>query len=196
MKSIKKILLAILVIALVVYSAIVISNQQKQSKMISAIENNELVIDQTIHEWHIDKEMPLNIELYVRNSSEYLINGNLVFLVTLSKKGLEEKFMKKMIDRFGQEELIVLIKKRLDEDKAMRFKALYNYILRGNKLKKGEEYEPVEFEDKNKSADYTFKFRQYVSIKPGEIIKINHNQQLPLAETGYVLSVDINTIEF
>ena len=77
-----------------------------------------------------------------------------------------------------------------------KFKAVYNYILRGKSLATGTDFEPIPIEQGGEEEeDYKFKFRKHVSINSGEIIKIEHKQQLPLKAIGYILTIKIEGIE-
>lgn len=74
-----------------------------------------------------------------------------------------------------------------------RLQGIYDYLQRGNKLLPGQKYEPsVQVADE----DYSFRFRKHVYLKPGEIIKIDHQEQIPFKERGNLLSVKIENIEF
>lgn len=196
MNYIKKTLVTILVITIAVAIAFIYEKQTIKNQMITAINNHDIVIDQTIHYWYIKDDLPLKIEIYIRNSGDQLIEGKLIFSGILSREGLEESFLKQMLTVYGSEELMKYINEDIDVDMVPRFKAIYNYIMRGNKLEKGSDFEPIKSADTEDNDDYIFKFRKDISISPGEVFKIDHIQQLPIAETGYLLSVSVNGIEF
>src|SRR5713101_241929 len=91
--------LAALIIGVVGYVLVV---KFKEYQVSEAIRNGQVVVDQESHDWGLvpgrDIEELSKITMYVRNASRYPVKGSLVFLVTLDKSGLEENFLKKLID--------------------------------------------------------------------------------------------------
>jgi hypothetical protein len=106
---------------------------------------------------------------------------------------LEEKFLRSLVDCIGEENLKRKVKEAIGTGSTGRAQAIYNYIIRGKKLPQGREYEPSTETD---TKDYTFKFRKQISLGPGEIFKIDHEEQIPLNERGHLLTFKIEDIEF
>jgi hypothetical protein len=166
-----------------------------QQRMLDIVRNGHIMIDQEIHNWDFKHGgKPLKVTMYIRNNGKYKVAGNLVFSATSSKKGLEKQFLKEAVNIYGEAELRKYVKEKIDNGENGKYAATYNYIIRGKKLAQGEEYEPVK--TKANEEDYTFKFREYVSIKPGEIIQLDHDQEIPLSEAGFLLNIKIDNIEF
>ena len=202
-KILISLVIAISVLAFIGYISFV---KLKEHRIASAIKEGKIVIDQEIHDWGIKilnyKPIfePITIELYVRNASQYNIEGALVFSVILVSKGLEEEFIRQSVealDEVGGEKMKWEDMKRIMEEKGDqinigRAKAMVTWLARGRKLKKGMSYEPVE----NGGENYSFNFRKWASLKPGDVIKITHKQQIPPAVRGYLANVRIDGIEF
>lgn len=178
----------------------VLFKKTQEHRILNIVREGQIVIDQEFHEWGVEgkgDDLPVKIEMYIRSKSRYRIAGTLVFLVTLSGKGIEEQFINEAINAFGEEKLRKEIKEEIDKGKiaaGSKFRAIYNYIDRGRQLAQGEEYEPVATKDVEE--DYTFKFRKQVSLNSGEIIKLDHMQLVPPREKGFLLDVKIESIEF
>lgn len=199
MKIIKRVLVSVLVIAIVVGIGLAIYIKIQEQQIMKMVKSGQIMIDQEMHDYMVRCEDfgPVRIEMYIRNNSDHTINGNLVFLVTLSRKGLEEQFIKEIIkcSYKGDEEKL---KREMAEVIAQkgsigRAQGIYNYLQRGNKLLPGQKYEPsTEIADN----DYSFRFRKQIYLKPGELIKIDHEEQIPLNERGNLLSIKIDKIEF
>jgi len=103
-------------------------------------------------------------------------------------KLLQESFIEKVIEYRGEKSL------SNEVAKSGRGKAVQSYILRGKKLVQGIEYETIA--DKEREPDYSFNFRCPVSLKPGELVQITHDQQIPPAKSGYLVKINIKGIEF
>jgi len=196
MNAIKRILLGLLIIAIIVGIGLALFNNLQERRMMKMLRDGQVTIDQEIHDWRIcNDNSPVKIDMFVRNSGQYQIAGTLVISGTLSKKGLEKKFLREFIDCYGEERL----KKEITEEIAKKgsngwLAAVYNYLLRGSQLAPGQDYEPIE--SKAEDTDYTFKFRKQIRIRPGEILKTEHEEQLPFNVRGHLLKVKIENIEF
>jgi hypothetical protein len=195
MKIIKRVSLSIIAITIIVGIVLVLLKMREEQRMLEVVKSGQVVIDQVIRDWNVcTGNVPVKIQLYVRNNVDHKITGNLVFLVTLSRKGLEEKFIREVINCDGEERL----KREMAEEIAQkgsigRAEGIYNYLLRGKKLLPGQKYEPY---TKIADKDYSFRFRQQIFLNPGELIKIDHEEQIPFNERGNLLSVKIENIEF
>lgn len=160
MKVIRRSFLGVLVIVIIVGIGLALFKKIQEQRIMKMISNGHVTIDQEMHEWDICKDnSPVKIEMYIRNNGQYRIIGTLVFSATLSRKGLEEKFLREFIDCYGEERL----KKEMKEEVAKkgsigRLEAVYNYLLRGSQLTQGQDYEPSKSKIDNK--DYAFKFRK------------------------------------
>jgi hypothetical protein len=196
MKAIKRVFLVVLSVAIIAGIILVLYKKLQEQRILNIVSSGQVTIDQEMHDWGVCKyNRPVKIEMYVRNNGQYQINGTLVFSASLAREGLEEKFVRKFIDCYGEEKL----KKEMAEEIAKkgslgRLEAVYNYLLRGKQLPQGQNFEPSESEMDNK--DYAFKFRKQILIYPGEIFKIDHEEQIPLNARGHILTVKIENIEF
>jgi hypothetical protein len=162
-----------------------LSEKRMRQEMRAVILNGSVSVDQEVHDWNVTTgpiEKPVKIDLYLRNKSSGEVSGTLVFSVDLDSKGIEENFIKQMIEVFGT---------NFGDNR--KFRAINAYIKRGQKLKPGTKYEPIEKDPKN---DYAFDFRRFIILKPGEIQHITHEQDIPPAYRGSLLTVRISSIEF
>lgn len=191
MKIVKRVFLGILSIAIIVGISLALFKRVQKQRILNIVRSGHVMVDQEIHEWNVcESNSPVRIKMYVRNTSEYKITGNLVFSTTLSRKGLEERFLRALVNCFGEENLK---REGIETGSTGRAQAIYNYIMRGKKLPQGQGYEPS---TENVDKDYTFKFRKQLLLGPGEIFKVEHEEQIPLNERGYLLTVKIENIEF
>jgi len=193
-KVIKRILLGLLSIAIVAGIGLTLLMKLEEHRSLKMISDGHITIDQEMHEWSICSDnSPVKITMYVRNSGNYKISGTLVFSATLSKKGLEEKFLREFIDCYGEERLKNEFKEEIAKKGTIgRLEAVNNYLLRGRQLPQGQSYEPTITEDKG----YDFKIRKRLLIEPGQILKIDHEEQVPLNVRGYLLALKVETIEY
>jgi hypothetical protein len=195
MKIIKRVFLSIVAIAIIVGIGLVLLKMIQEQRILKMVRSGQVVVDQVMHDWNVCKgNVPVKIELYVRNNGDHKITGNLVFLATLSRKGLEEQFIKEVINCDGEERLKREMAEEISQKGSIgRAEGIYNYLLRGKKLLPGQKYEPS---TKIADNDYSFRFRQQIFLNPGELIKIDHEEQIPFNERGNLLSVKIENIEF
>jgi hypothetical protein len=186
------ILFFVFIVAPGVYLLYKINKEQQMSNVVNV---GQIVLDQTIHTWDVNEDKLL-INMFIRNTSDYRIKGNLVFRVTLGKEGIEKDYLNKVIDVCSVKALKETLKKRIQEGSTNpKYHVLYNYLNRGMKLPKGYDFEPLPVSDLGKN-DYIFKFRKRVSINAGEIIQLEHEQDLPPVETGYLFTIKMVGIEF
>lgn len=195
MKTIKRIFLVIIVAVIIFGIGFLLFKKVQEHQIMKVVKSGHVIIDQELHDWNVCKDnSPIKLEMYVRNNSEYKITGKLVFLTTLSRKGLEKDFLEELINCYGEERVKKDIKEMIaKKQKIGKFQAVYDYILRGRQLPEGQEYEPIK-NDGNK--DYIFKFRKQVLLQPGEILKIDHEENIPLNERGGILTIKAGDIEF
>ena len=195
MKITKRVFVSVLTIAIVVGIGLASYKKIQEQQMMKMVRSGQVMIDQARHDWNIcQNNSPVRIEMYIRNNGDHTITGNLVFLVTLSRKGLEEQFIREIISCGGEERT----KREMADEIAQkgsigRAQGIYNYLLRGNKLLPGQKYEPSE---KVANNDYSFRFRKQIFLNPGELIKIDHEEQIPFNERGNLFSIKIDNIEF
>ena len=203
MTILKRLSLLVLVTVVLVAIGWLAFGELHKMRILDAVEDGQVSIDQESHQWRpfasLDEEAEvLTLDLYVRNKSNYLIDGTLVFSVRMSHKGLEEsyldKFFKETKERFRdwdqtKQELITYFNNAVDK----KAKAMSSYLERGEQLPEGMDYEPIVGEEKE---DYIFKFRKAVFLSAGELIRIEQEQVLPSSIAGYLLTVEIETIEF
>lgn len=184
------------IIILILVAGIIFKIKLKEHKMLKSITAGHVVIDQELHKWKLcEKKDSVNIELFIRNKGNYQIVGNIVFKGSLDMKGLEERFIRDFIDCYSEETLRRGIKADMDKgDDDGRMMAVHNYIVRGKRLPQDKEYEVIP--GKIEEDKYDFRFRQYISVKPGEVLRVKHEQQIPLNSQGGILAVKIETIEF
>lgn len=197
------IVIAILVFVFIGYVSFV---KIKEYRIASAVKNGKIIIDREMHDWGfkvLNYEPlfePITIELYVRNASQYNVEGALVFFVVLESKGLEEEFIRQMIEAVEEvvgekmrwEDMKELMEEKGEQINIGRAKAIVSWLERGRNLKKGMDYEPVE----NGGENYSFTFKKYISLIPGELIKIVQKQPIPPEVRGYLLKVQIEGIIF
>lgn len=165
--------------------------KRTQQEMAAAVKNGLVTVDQEYHNWNITTEAsdkPVKIDFYLRNKSLVEIYGTLVFSVDLDSKGLEARFIKQMIEAFGTNF------EADDTPRGSKFRAIKAYIKRGQKLAPGAEYEPTD--EKDKKHDYAFNFRRFIILKPGEVQHVTHEQDIPPAYRGCLLTVKSSGIEF
>ncbi len=196
MKAIKRLFLGVLISALLIGMGWNLLKRIQEHRVMTMINNGQVIIDQEMHDWGIcNDNAPVKIKMYVRNQGQYKITGTLVFSATLSKKGLDGEFLEKFIDCYGEERLKKEMKEEISNKGSLnRLDAVYNYLLRGKQFPQGQNFEPSN--SKIDDKDYTFKFRKQIPIYPGEIIKIDHEEQIPLNVRGHLLSIKLESIEF
>ena len=188
MAILKRIVIIVVILLLAVPIGYFSFVKFREFQIAKVVKDNKILIDQEYHEWIFDPNDLLKINMYIRNTSQYLVTGKLIFFVTLEGKGLEESFIEKVIEYRGEKSL------SNEEAKGGRGKAVQSYIIRGKKLVQGIEYEAIA--DKEREPDYSFNFRYPVSLKPGELVQITHDQQIPPAKSGYLVKINIKGIEF
>lgn len=236
------IVIAILVLAFIGYISFI---KIKEYRIARVVKNGQIVIDKAEHDWGIIKSSisnglyfkPVTIEMYIRNTSQYNVEGGLVFFVVLNSNGLEQEYLKiidkpisiqykelleelnaleknlkesskKQFSSAKEKDVFVSIneelKKRYERDVKefeklllerpmnAKDKSIHSWFERGEKLKEGMDYEPIE----NGGENYYFTFKKHVSLIPGELIKITHEQPIPPEVRGYLLKVKIEDIIF
>ena len=202
-KIFKVLVLTLIALALFAFFGYVSFVKIKEHRIAKAVKDGEIVIDQEEHDWGskilYDEPLfePVKIEMYLRNISQYTVEGNLVFSVILESKGLEEEFLMQTVGKMDESEekfFIQVLEEMKKQGKQIRAQgeAMLSWFARGRKLKNGMYYEPVE----NGGENYSFIFRKWVSLKPGELIKITQQQPIPIEVRGYLLKVKIDGIEF
>lgn len=194
-KIFKVLVLTLIALALFAFIGYVSFVKIKEHRISKAVKDGKVVIDQELHNWIGTDLDLLDTEMLVRNTSKYSIDGALVFSVVLESKGLEEEYLT-AIDKPKWRLLMKVIEelKRRGEPREMgaREKAINSWFARGEEFEEGMDYEPVE----NGGENYTFKFKKYVFLIPGELIKITKQQTIPIEVRGYLLKVKIDGIEF
>jgi hypothetical protein len=188
MAILKRIVIIVVILLLVVPIGYFSFVKFREFQTARVVRDNKILIDQEYHEWILDPDALLKINVYIRNTSQYLVTGKLIFFVTLEGKGLEESFIDKVIEYVGDKSLLNEVRK------SGRGKAIQSYIIRGKKLAQGIKYETIA--EKEREPDYTFNFRYPVSLKPGELVQITHEQQIPPVKSGYLVKINIKGIEF
>jgi len=90
----------------------------------------ELKIIQPTHNWRIKTqegtylESAVGIDLYVKNLTEGKINGKVAFKIELNDAGIEEAFIRDLIEIIGREKI-------LEDGETEKFEAIVRYIERG-----------------------------------------------------------------
>src|SRR5262245_60422104 len=77
------------------------SQRDYQNLVTTAIQKGQIVIDQEFHHWTVSvaaSHEPLEFELFVRNKSDYIVSGHLIFTGDMNDKGLEEKWITTALD--------------------------------------------------------------------------------------------------
>jgi len=200
-KNIRCFLIGFFIISLLILFTFFILKIIHKQNIFEVVKSGLITIDYESHKWnlcypnHID-DNPVIINLYVRNRSKHLLKGTLVFLVTLSKKGIDYTYIQEVIKCSGYDKEKLL--ERLKEEKRKyislkKFDAVYNYLNRGGHFPKGKNYEP--YLSVNNIGDYIFKFRKKVILKSGEIINIKQKVHIPKTEKGFLMSIKIENIE-
>ncbi len=133
--------------------------------------DSKVVIDQQTHEWVKNgDETSLRIIMLIRNTNDQDVDGTAVFSVLLKSEGVDEDFLKKTFAWFDEDEIRKAIVEWEKTGKMTpKKKALKNYYTRGKKLLDGYAYEPI---IGDKIQDYSFKIREKLFIKSGELVKI------------------------
>jgi hypothetical protein len=183
----------LLLLAIVVLAALasVFFFKFKEYQMTQAVKKNAVVIDQEFHEWnlvsmdHADDSVLMT--LYVRNTGPISITGNLIFVATLNKLGLEESFIRGVMR--------VVREDKLNNPQTARGRAIKAYLDRGKRLEQGREFEPVLYVG-SVPPPYSFTFRASVDIEPGEVAKLTRSEQIPPNQSGYLLRLSVAGIEF
>lgn len=111
----------------------------QRNNIADAVRDHKIIIDQEAHNWLFSGEPMLRIELYVRNSSEYLIKGTLVFSASLKHKGLEKEYLESFVNLFTERGREQILKEALlsPEKQTPKAKAISAYLSRGKKLEPG-----------------------------------------------------------
>lgn len=79
---------------------------------------------------------------------------------------------------------------------SQKSRAIYNYLQRGKELASNLEYEPIETSSEISAKPYSFSFRQRVFLKPGELSRITHKQDIPRKFSGCFFKTKVSGIEF
>jgi len=175
------------------------TQRDHQNLVSAAIQRGEVVIDGESHKWKLlsldAPYEPLEFELFVRNKSDYLVAGDLVFNVEADDRGFEEEWITTAIETLRKAGfLIEQLKSEEFAQTGPKAKAIQNYIKRGKKLAPGLDYEPM---PKTKpDFSYSFSFRRKVFLKSGEVTRITHKQDIPHKITGLALKAKVIAIEF
>src|SRR4030043_2079222 len=104
MKITKRVFVSVLTIAIVVGIGLASYKKIQEQQIMKMVKSGQIMIDQVMHDWNIcENNSPVEIKMYVRNNGDHTITGNLFFLVTLSRKGLEEQFIREIIGCGGEE---------------------------------------------------------------------------------------------
>ncbi|MGD0277293.1 MAG: hypothetical protein ABSB79_14775 [Syntrophales bacterium] len=186
------VILSIIVLALIGYLSF---KETKDYIINTVVKDGQVKIDQQFHEWNICNDKLPKFQIFVRNNSDLKVFGNLKFLVLISNKGLEKNFMDEVINCAGTDFIKndYLNRKRMGVDIG-RLRPLINYIERGSKLQNSYDYEP--YDERKTEKEYNFKFQQCVSLKPGGILKIETEKQIPVNIRGGVTKIIIEDITF
>lgn len=173
----------------------VLVKKHRQRQVVDSVRAGKVVVEQEMHRWNVcEKDMPVDLSLYIRNRGEHRVEGSAVVTVSLNREGMEEGFIRELTDCYGEERLLEDIRNELEKGEAGRLSSIRNYIMRGKRLPEGKGYEPVPGDLKEKT--YAFTLRKPVSLGPGELALVRLDQPVPVGERGGVLSARINTIEF
>lgn len=200
MRIIKFLALILVCLAILSVGVFYLPEKIQEYRIKNTVRGGNIVIDYEHHHWAVNPlKSPLSIFMIIRNKSSQHVNGNLVFLITLNPKGLEEQYIKYRV-HFLEETYGSIDPKEIEEILTREgiqnnpySKAILAYKKRGKKLPLGLNYEP--FMGGN-TEPYTFKFRKQISMPPGEIIKLNHTQDiLPAGKSGTVFKIEIDSIE-
>jgi len=211
MKQINRIILIIVAILITAGVGFISLKEIEKRRIRSDVKKGALLIDQEFHQWNIcEDNSPTEVTLFLRNKSESKIQGNIVFSATLSRKGLEEKFLNEFVNCYGEQRLKRELKEKMAERKNIgRLEAIYNFLMRGKQLSHGQKYELIpgkggelvgilgsEADEILRIEAYKFKFRKKILLQPGELVRIDHPEAIPLNERGHLLDVAIEDIEF
>jgi hypothetical protein len=167
----------------------------QQYRIHKVVKDGQVEIDQQNHEWNVCNDKLPTFQIFVRNNSDLKVFGNLVFSVMISNKGLEQNFMDENIKCYGKD---FIINDYLDKERRgvqlCRLKSLINYIERGQKLQDKFDYEP--YEEGKTDKEYNFKIHHYISLKRGEILRIETEQPVPVDRRGGLTKIVIEDITF
>lgn len=159
----------------------------------NAIKNGQIKIDQENHKYRLEKSC-VDIDLFIRNTSNYQIENNLVFKITISHQGLESTFLHDFTEYNQSHQVDIALgqlpsKGVLLEDFEATL-AVLRFERRNFTLPPDTAYEPVYHAPS--LDDYIVFFREYVSLGSGEAVRIEHTQELPGTEIGYLFSIEID----
>jgi hypothetical protein len=178
------------------------AQQKAQADVLEAVKRGEVVIDSESHSWKIKAideahETPMSLELYIRNRSAFRVGGYVVFTSEIDTKGLEESFIRSFLKKLRTDGFIdEQLRSKKFAALGPKFRAVYNYLQRGEDLKSEIGYEAVEVAPDFPLKDYSFSFRQELFLKPGELKRITHEQDIPRELYGFLLKTKVATIEF
>ncbi len=115
----------------------------------------------------------------------------------MDTKGLEESYITSALNRFRKDGF----QTEQFKDKSFaalgpKFRAIYNYVQRGEKLAPGLKYETFESPSDFSVNQYSFSFRHKIFLYPGEVKRITHNQDIPHKFSGFMLKIRVSGIEF
>jgi hypothetical protein len=188
MTIIKRIALGILLIIIISVIGYISFPKYEEYKIRHLINNNKVVIDQETHEWDAEKTI-LIINMHIRNTTHVFINGNMIFNISLDENGLDSSYVKNVIEYYGKKLIL-----DYEGIRSPRYDAILSYIKRGDQFEEGKNYEPIVGE--KITEHYSIDFRKYISIRPNELIKIVHHQDIPPQKGGYLSTIKIKGIEF
>ena len=152
------------------------------SLVTKTVDAEHIVIEQEWHDWkvHADRpDKPVSMTLFVKNQSQSSIDGTARFKIELNTSELEAKFIESLVGLTSEEAVLEL------KDPDSKWKAIQDYVKRGNRLLDGHDYEKIDGSDKN----YTTMISTYLRLEPGESKRLELEFMIPPAYRGYALSI-------
>jgi hypothetical protein len=172
-----------------------LDRQRWKHQVDEAVRHGQLEIYRVSTDWNVEQEYRLDVTIWMKNTSPSDLAGTWVFRVSLDHTRLAERFLKQLVKEHSSPYLLQQIETRRPRDtptpKAMAIEA---FILRGNRVPPKLSHESVRFEADEPKA-FEILFRSSLSLKAGEIGKIEHHLEVPPEEVGYVAEISLDHVE-
>ncbi len=147
------------------------------------IPEGAITIDQNLCNWGLSNnnaEEPATFTIFIRNTLDERIKGNVNFSLKLDGKGIDENYIRDIVKLFGAEQFTT------ESQKTPKFAAISEYIRRGMKLPNGLNYEPITPHD---NINYISSVIKPIDLNPNESTQITLNFKMPPRMKGYAFEM-------
>jgi hypothetical protein len=172
-----------------------LDKQRWKHQVNEAVRQGQLEIYRVSTDWNVEKEYRLDVTIWMKNNSTRDLAGTWVFRLSLDHTRLAERFLKQFVKEHSSNHLLQQIETGRPRDTATpKAKAIEAFIVRGNRVLPKLSHESVLLESEGPKA-FEILFRSLLSLKAGEIGKIEHQIEVPPEEIGYVAEISLDHVE-